>query len=68
MERRIRKARIISTTDGREYPVFVLNEEEGEYEVLLIGEEEGFTLLRFCKKTMVERHGKHLLYIPQEDL
>jgi hypothetical protein len=67
MAHRIRKARILSTTNGEEQPAFVFDESETEYEVLLATEEE-FTILFFDKVSMVERSSHYLLYIPQEDL
>ena len=67
MARRILKARIISTIDGQEHSVFVINHSDSGWEVLKL-DEESFTFLNFCQKTMVERHGKYLLYILPEDL
>lgn len=63
MTHRIRGAKIISTTDGVETGVFVIDETETHYEVLMI--EDSFTLLNFSKETMSDG-GRHLLHIPKE--
>ena len=66
MPHRIKKARLLKTENGQEFPAFVFDENETEYEVLLATEEE-FVILFFDKVSMVERGGRHLLYIPKED-
>lgn len=66
MKRRIRKARLLRTSDGKELGGFVYDENDEEYEVLVNQDE--MLVLFFNKKTLVEIGGGYLLHIPQENL
>ena len=65
MPHRIKKARLLRTSDGAELDGFVYDETEGEYEVLVAQEE--LLILFFNKATHVERGGGYLLHLPKED-
>ena len=66
MAHRIKKARLLRTSDGVELDGFVFDETEEEYEVLVAQDE--LLILFFKKATHVERGGGYLLHLPKEDL
>jgi hypothetical protein len=63
---RIKRARLLRTSDGAEFDSFVFDESEDEYEVLVAQDE--LLILFFDKTSHVERGGDYLLHLPKEDL
>jgi hypothetical protein len=63
---RIKRARLLRTSDGEELTGFVYDESEDEYEVLVAQDE--LLILFFNKISHVERGGGYLLHLPKEDL
>ncbi len=66
MSHRIKRARLLRTSDGEELEGFVYAETEDEYEVLVA--QDQLLVLFFNKATHVETGGGYLIHLPKEDL